>query len=147
MSNKLTSISEITGLPIVAVLKESCGEGACADCCALYGENGCVGCPIQAAITKLHDVENPKPLTLDELRERAKNADPRRDPDWIWYEDLKTSELYFCASGYKHIMPIEGSADRAYYKFATTGVVYGGSELDYGKTFLVYNYRPRRDKE
>lgn len=54
MSEKLTSISEITGLPMVKALQESCGEDSCADACERYGELRCVGCPVQEAISQLH---------------------------------------------------------------------------------------------
>lgn len=72
-----TSLSEITGLPIVMALQESCGESACADVCEDFGEKGCVGCPVQAAISKLYEIEHPQPLTLEQLRER--------DGRPVWY--------------------------------------------------------------
>jgi len=55
MSEQLTSISEITGLPMVSALQESCGEDSCADACEQYGEQKCAGCPVQKAISQLHD--------------------------------------------------------------------------------------------
>lgn len=61
-NEKLTCISEITGLPMLAALKESCGESSCADVCEDYREKGCAGCPVQAAISKLYEIEHPQPL-------------------------------------------------------------------------------------
>lgn len=65
--DRLTSISEITGLPIVKELQESCGEDACADVCDENRYEGCVGCPVQKAITKLFAYEDTG-LTPEEVK-------------------------------------------------------------------------------
>lgn len=68
--NRLTCKSEITGLPMVRALAESCGEDSCADACAEYGEKNCTGCPIEEAITRLAAYEDTG-LTPEEVAELA----------------------------------------------------------------------------
>lgn len=55
---KLTTISNITGLPILTAAKESCGESSCEEFCEEYLEKGCVGCPVQEAIARIYHYEN-----------------------------------------------------------------------------------------
>lgn len=56
--NRLTTMSLITGKPILNALAESCGESACNECCEDYCEKECEGCPVQDGVTKLHQYED-----------------------------------------------------------------------------------------
>ena len=55
---RLTKISEITGLPMSIELIESCGESACRDVCDDYVENSCIDCPIQKCMSKLKEYQD-----------------------------------------------------------------------------------------
>lgn len=70
---RLTRKSEITGLPMPIKLQESCGEDSCSDACEMYGDNGCIDCPIQKCMTRLAAYEDtglePRDvLTSDEMK-------------------------------------------------------------------------------
>lgn len=56
--NRLTKLSEITGLPMPIELIESCGESACRDICDDYVENGCIDCPVQKCMSKLNEYQD-----------------------------------------------------------------------------------------
>jgi hypothetical protein len=60
IDERLTTISEITGLPMLKAHKESCGEDSCADSCEVFGEgqNPCKDCPVQEGITRLSAYED-----------------------------------------------------------------------------------------
>lgn len=66
--NRLTVKSDITGLPMPKALQESCGEDCCEDVCEIYGESGCVDCPVQKSMTKLSAYEDTG-LEPEELQE------------------------------------------------------------------------------
>jgi hypothetical protein len=71
---KLTGISEITGLPMPIKLAESCGEDSCGDICGDYCDKECVGCPIQECITELHKYQE-SDLSPEEVAELKKSED------------------------------------------------------------------------
>lgn len=55
---RLTTMSEITGLPMLVCFKESCGEDSCSDECETHGNGSdCENCKIQEAVTKLFEYE------------------------------------------------------------------------------------------
>jgi hypothetical protein len=71
--DRLTTMSLITGKPILKAFKESCGESACIESCEEFGENGCDGCPVQEAVSKLHAYEenSVKTYTLEQIKAYA----------------------------------------------------------------------------
>ena len=56
-NERLTTISEITELPMLSWFKDSCGEDSCVSECEEYIENCCKGCELQKAVAKLHAYE------------------------------------------------------------------------------------------
>jgi hypothetical protein len=67
---RLTTISEITGLPMLSCFRESSGESACVEDCEQFVEDYCKGCGVHEAITSLHAYEDTG-LTPEQVQELA----------------------------------------------------------------------------
>ncbi len=56
--NRLTKLSEITGVSMPIELIESCGESSCLEICEDYVYNDCIDCPVQKCMSKLAAYED-----------------------------------------------------------------------------------------
>lgn len=67
---KLIEISTITGLPAPIKFMKSGIEETCTDACEKYCEKGCIGCPVQECITKLHKYQKTdmEPEEVEQLK-------------------------------------------------------------------------------
>lgn len=81
--------------------------------------------------------ENPKPLTLDELRETSLQ-------EWVWISVLSPFECEQKVSAYYRRYESCGAAlaARAFW-CGYPGLTFGFDYVDYGKTWLAYSHKPK----
>jgi len=101
---------------------------------------------IDIAVELLQQCGEPKPLTLDALKELADAYGASENPVWIWFESVdKNGNI--SEGGYVALFTRQEYHEGMLFRFngGLFDDVMAAKESDYGMTWLAYDREPRRD--